>query len=1276
MKIANSGNFSDEDIWELLMKSSKSWDNASYHTPNPKALKLDSFEPEGGALAFENSFDLAKNAQIGGYPFPGTVKIGLPYTDNVPVIAHEVSGHGLQRGRVLPIDREARKLIEPKDWDDMSDDAKDAWDYWKTGSKGKEPNAFLHELREAMFQRGLIKSRHQEITPHLIKIARVSFTNKPMGVLNLSKPFAYHTGYLSNTRILDFMADTPDNSMNLSRLLNKLPAMAPIAIGTGTVLANQKYGGEQLPKAQVGDEFSGGLPNVSPEYSFNPYADISESTQPFGYTVPVLPVEKKIDLIPKPPQITQAPDEVELADWSTILANPMQAWEYIGKNGFTRPTKAELWGGKDNIYDSVMSMFNPASYVEALKHMDSSLDAADQALLQGFEDGRLSPGDLSKVVGNLSDAGMEALFLSIAPMGGRTWAGAIKELRRPVLGSRIPQEFTGSRLLGSAAEAATTESSALQQLAGNTQKALPAGEIHVRYGKEALEGMLKPLDFDDFTVLQNGVKVPKNMTWFGPANRSGNYNVPGTNKFEATLDVRNPLVVNMPEVWTVERIQDVISQGYDAIVVTDATGAKVTETIPLDKSIINVINKSKPLQQLAGNKPKVKQKVKKYVSSNPYEDSNVANNITEGGNWSTTNSGVYQYPSFMTGSKLERQVSAKDGTIARSVLEQLVKNQNTKPSEAIAVEKLLSEFDDKRVPYDYFKKSLALSIPSAEIIPTTGLQSYANTGVNSLGYEIAAISWGTLTNGVTPKTNLYKDSSLGVTKLGESHFKKTPHSFWARSFAYEDALRVLEWQTDLKYLKDPLWNPRTPVLEEAYVMLEGTIYREDGVMEKGHINTLEEQEALMKKEKGTLQTMLTEKKEVLKNKGINVTPDDLDRVDRLNKNLKAFDEALKLIKSEKKRVLDANPEKGTIIANSKGLPLKFLNESLLDAARQGKKYLDVPTEETIFTIEGWDKPNIAENKTQVLNQYDILREYDKSLMKFGRGSFTETEDVVSEIKSSLSDKGLVERANEEIEAYDKFINYIENDKSISAGMFSDLNLETELSNSVYEKMAQINMMKNTTKANTIANTIVTPTVPVDFDAISESVITLRKEFITQIKNLKLDAEIKAKDNITKFNESQWKIDEMASKPFDISLISDPKERASRLSTTRDYRNFPKLWNKEFDTKLIKFTDEFGNTYNRAKVPDNFFQNDISRPPTEIKTYKKGGALPTNPNVMKVGGDVENNTMYKNFITGAYKGSRMKKKSEAIFDKLNRIHYKDAKAAGMSAPNYVMSHIVN
>ena len=63
-------------------------------------------------------------------------------------------------------------------------------------------------------------------------------------------------------------------------------------------------------------------------------------------------------------------------------------------------------------------------------------------------------------------------------------------------------------------------------------------------------------------------------------------------------------------------------------------------------------------------------------------------------------------------------------------------------------------------------------------------------------------------------------------------------------------------------------------------------------------------------------------------------------------------------------------------------------------------------------------------------------------------------------------------------------------------------------------------------------------------------------------------------------------------------------------------------------------------------------------------------------IMKVGGEVENNIMYKNHILGTYEGSKMKKKGQAIFDKLNRIYYKDAKAAGMSPSNYVMSHIVS
>ena len=46
-------------------------------------------------------------------------------------------------------------------------------------------------------------------------------------------------------------------------------------------------------------------------------------------------------------------------------------------------------------------------------------------------------------------------------------------------------------------------------------------------------------------------------------------------------------------------------------------------------------------------------------------------------------------------------------------------------------------------------------------------------------------------------------------------------------------------------------------------------------------------------------------------------------------------------------------------------------------------------------------------------------------------------------------------------------------------------------------------------------------------------------------------------------------------------------------------------------------------------------------------------------------------MYKDYING----NATDKNSEMVYDKLNRIHYKDAKQAGMGVPNYIMSYLV-
>ena len=61
--------------------------------------------------------------------------------------------------------------------------------------------------------------------------------------------------------------------------------------------------------------------------------------------------------------------------------------------------------------------------------------------------------------------------------------------------------------------------------------------------------------------------------------------------------------------------------------------------------------------------------------------------------------------------------------------------------------------------------------------------------------------------------------------------------------------------------------------------------------------------------------------------------------------------------------------------------------------------------------------------------------------------------------------------------------------------------------------------------------------------------------------------------------------------------------------------------------------------------------------------------------LQKGGEIENNIMYKNYINGVYRGSKMESKAEKIYDKLNRLHYRDAKANQMTPANYVLTHVI-
>lgn len=86
-------------------------------------------------------------------------------------------------------------------------------------------------------------------------------------------------------------------------------------------------------------------------------------------------------------------------------------------------------------------------------------------------------------------------------------------------------------------------------------------------------------------------------------------------------------------------------------------------------------------------------------------------------------------------------------------------------------------------------------------------------------------------------------------------------------------------------------------------------------------------------------------------------------------------------------------------------------------------------------------------------------------------------------------------------------------------------------------------------------------------------------------------------------------------------------------------------------------------------------NRASNYPTRVKDNSKSlqfGQL----DKLKTGGEVNDLDVYKNYINGFYDKTKEKIKAEEIYDKLNRVYYKEAKANNTSVPNYIMSNIIS
>ena len=268
---AQMDDLGDEQLMNTISKffygnpGKRMYDNASYSKGD--MLPIDDLPPwirreyintmrnNKGKLPL--STQVRKDPILGGEITIPEIMVGRSWVNNKPIYAHEIIGHGLQKGRKMPQDDWIRNLIEPLDKNSpmWNKNSQKAYEYFMEGSKRREPMAFVQELRQALMDSGIIKNRYDKITPGMIGNAQEFFQTNPMGVFNTSS-----NNFLSNTRIFDFMSPTSKNFKNLSMILNKLPAALPPVIGAGLLGIDkgenqappQMKNGGNVPKAQDG----------------------------------------------------------------------------------------------------------------------------------------------------------------------------------------------------------------------------------------------------------------------------------------------------------------------------------------------------------------------------------------------------------------------------------------------------------------------------------------------------------------------------------------------------------------------------------------------------------------------------------------------------------------------------------------------------------------------------------------------------------------------------------------------------------------------------------------------------------------------------------------------------------------------------------------------------------------------------------------------------------------------------------------------------------------
>ena len=161
------------------------------------------------------------------------------------------------------------------------------------------------------------------------------------------------------------------------------------------------------------------------------------------------------------------------------------------------------------------------------------------------------------------------------------------------------------------------------------------------------------------------------------------------------------------------------------------------------------------------------------------------------------------------------------------------------------------------------------------------------------------------------------------------------------------------------------------------------------------------------------------------------------------------------------------------------------------------------------------------------------------------------------------------------------------------------------------------------------------------------------------------------NNITK--EKQLETRAIADR-YKAKLADDGRLVISmKTNGNKEDMSFPKRMGYYWQSPAALMTgDAEGKNVHASRI--EHYYNSLSSP--EVLAQKKEAQITETPERgFKIGGELENNTVYKNYVNGDYTGSEMESKAEKVYDKLNRLHYKNSKKLGMTPANYILTHVV-